>query len=113
VQGISVPVTDDLLAVVRLQLDPVTFERLDRAAAAIESRLPSGTRSLRAASIGRTSTTAASPLARGGVRCSTFVDRTSFAVMQRLGVLRAASLDEHFAVFRFGRDRRRAFEIVR
>ena len=41
------------------------------------------------------------------------VDRTSFAVMQRLGVLRAASLDEHFAIFRFGRDRRRAFEIVR
>ena len=41
------------------------------------------------------------------------VDRTSFALMQRLGVLRAASLDEHFAIFRFGRDRRRAFEIVR
>jgi len=41
------------------------------------------------------------------------VDRTSFAVMQRLGILRVASLDEHFAIFRFGRDRRRAFEIVR
>lgn len=41
------------------------------------------------------------------------VDRTSFALMQRLGVLRAATLDEHFAVFRFGRDRSRAFEIVR
>jgi predicted nucleic acid-binding protein len=41
------------------------------------------------------------------------VDRTSFAVMQRLGVLRAASLDEHFAIFRFGRNRSRAFEIVR
>jgi uncharacterized protein len=41
------------------------------------------------------------------------VDRTSFAVMQRLGVLRAAALDEHFAIFRFGRDRSRAFEIVR
>ncbi len=41
------------------------------------------------------------------------VDRTSFAVMQRLGVLRAATLDEHFAIFRFGRDRKRAFEIVR
>ena len=40
------------------------------------------------------------------------VDRTSFAVMQRLGVLRAATLDHHFAVFRFGRDRNRAFEIV-
>ena len=41
------------------------------------------------------------------------VDRTSFAVMQRLGVFRAASLDEHFAIFRFGRNRRRALEIVR
>lgn len=41
------------------------------------------------------------------------VDRTSFAVMQRLGVFRAASLDEHFAIFRFGRNRTRAFEIVR
>ena len=41
------------------------------------------------------------------------VDRTSFAVMQRLGVSRAASLDAHFAVFRFGRSRERAFEIVR
>ena len=41
------------------------------------------------------------------------VDLTSFAVMQRIGVLRAASLDDDFAVFRFGRRRERAFEIVR
>jgi hypothetical protein len=41
------------------------------------------------------------------------VARTSFAVMRRLGVLRAATLDEHFAVFRFGPGRNRAFEIVR
>jgi predicted nucleic acid-binding protein len=40
------------------------------------------------------------------------VDRTSFAVMQRLGIERAASLDDHFAVFRFGPNRRRAFTIV-
>jgi len=40
------------------------------------------------------------------------VDRTSFAVMQRLGVFRAATLDQHFAIFRFGRNRTRAFEIV-
>jgi uncharacterized protein len=40
------------------------------------------------------------------------VDRTSFAVMQRLGVLRVASLDEHFAIFRFGPNRSRAFELV-
>jgi predicted nucleic acid-binding protein len=41
------------------------------------------------------------------------VDRTSFAVMQRLGVYRAATFDDDFAVFRFGPNRQRAFEIVR
>lgn len=41
------------------------------------------------------------------------VDRTSFAVMLRLGIHRAASLDKDFAVFRFGPRRERAFEIVR
>jgi predicted nucleic acid-binding protein len=41
------------------------------------------------------------------------VDRTSFAVMQRLGIERAASLDEHFAIFRFGVKRRRSFTVVR
>lgn len=41
------------------------------------------------------------------------VDMTSFAVMQRIGVLRAASLDDDFAIFRFGRRRERAFELVR
>lgn len=41
------------------------------------------------------------------------VDRTSFAVMNRLGIERAASLDDHFAVFRFGPGRRLAFTIVR
>lgn len=41
------------------------------------------------------------------------VDRTSFAVMQRLGVLRAATFDNDFAVYRFGARRERAFEIVR
>jgi predicted nucleic acid-binding protein len=40
------------------------------------------------------------------------VDRTSFAVMQRLGVHRVASFDSDFAVFRFGPRRERAFEIV-
>ena len=40
------------------------------------------------------------------------VDRTSFAVMLRLGISRAASLDAHFAVFRFGPSRRTAFTIV-
>jgi predicted nucleic acid-binding protein len=41
------------------------------------------------------------------------VDRTSFAVMRRLGIERAASLDDDFAVFRFGPNRRQAFIIIR
>lgn len=41
------------------------------------------------------------------------VDRTSFAVMRRLGIDRAASLDDHFAVFRFGPGRRFAFTVLR
>lgn len=40
-------------------------------------------------------------------------DRTSFAVMRRLGIERAASFDADFAVYRFGPNRRRAFTIVR
>lgn len=41
------------------------------------------------------------------------VDRTSFAVMERLGLERAATFDDDFAVYRWGRERRRAFEVVR
>lgn len=41
------------------------------------------------------------------------VDRTSFAVMGRLGIERAASLDDDFAIFRFGPGRRRAFTVLR
>jgi len=41
------------------------------------------------------------------------VDRTSFAVMERLGLRRAASFDSDFAVYRYGRNRDRAFEILR
>jgi len=41
------------------------------------------------------------------------VDRTSFAVMQRMGVLRAATFDDDFAIYRFGTRRERAFEVVR
>lgn len=41
------------------------------------------------------------------------VDRTSFAVMRRLGIERVASLDEDFAVFRFGPKRRQSFSLIR
>jgi predicted nucleic acid-binding protein len=41
------------------------------------------------------------------------VDRTSFAVMRRLGIERAASLDDDFAIFCFGPNRRQAFTVVR
>ncbi|MGD2123448.1 MAG: PIN domain-containing protein [Gemmatimonadota bacterium] len=41
------------------------------------------------------------------------VDRTSFAVMERLGLERAASFDEDFAVYRWGPGRRRAFQVLR
>jgi predicted nucleic acid-binding protein len=40
------------------------------------------------------------------------VDRTSFALMQRLGIERAATLDAHFSVYRYGRRREKAFIVV-
>lgn len=41
------------------------------------------------------------------------VDRTSFAVMERLGLCRAAALKDDFAIYRFGSRRERSFEVVR
>lgn len=41
------------------------------------------------------------------------VDRTSFAVMERLGVTRVATFDEHFSIYRFGRRREHAFDVRR
>jgi len=40
-------------------------------------------------------------------------DRTSFAVMMRLGLTRAVAFDEHFAVFRYGPKRAQALQVVR
>jgi predicted nucleic acid-binding protein len=41
------------------------------------------------------------------------VDRTSFAVMERLGLTEAASFDYDFAIYRYGRNRDRAFRILK
>lgn len=41
------------------------------------------------------------------------VDLTSFAVMRRLGLSRAASFDRDFSVYRFGPRRDRALTVVR
>ena len=39
------------------------------------------------------------------------VDRTSWSIMQRLGVHEAISFDQYYSIYRFGRDRRQAFTV--
>jgi uncharacterized protein len=41
------------------------------------------------------------------------VDRTSFAVMERLDVTSVASFDEHFSIYRYGPHRDQAFDVRR
>ena len=41
------------------------------------------------------------------------VDRTSFAVMERLGLERVASFDDDFSVYRWGPKRQNAFQVLR
>ena len=41
------------------------------------------------------------------------VDRTSFVVLERLGLTQVASFDDDFLIYRFGPRRDRAFEVLR
>ena len=41
------------------------------------------------------------------------VDRTSFALMERLGITKVISFDDDFAIYRYGRGRTNAFELLR
>ena len=42
-----------------------------------------------------------------------FVDRTSFVIMERLAISKAISFDSDFLIYRFGANRDRAFEVLR
>ena len=41
------------------------------------------------------------------------VDRTSFAMMQRLGISKVVAFDDDFVIYRYGPDKRQAFEVLR
>jgi len=41
------------------------------------------------------------------------VDGTSFAAMERLGIVQTVSFDDDFVIYRYGQDRAAAFEVLR
>ncbi len=41
------------------------------------------------------------------------IDRTTFAMMERLQISKVVSFDDDFVIYRFGPGRRRAFEVLR
>jgi uncharacterized protein len=41
------------------------------------------------------------------------VDRTSFAMMERLQICKVVAFDDDFVIYRYGPDRRQAFEVLR
>jgi predicted nucleic acid-binding protein len=48
-----------------------------------------------------------------GDQSFSLVDRTRFAMMERLAISRAISFDNDFVIYRFGPDRQQAFEVMR
>jgi predicted nucleic acid-binding protein len=48
-----------------------------------------------------------------GEQSFSLVDRTSFAMMERLGISKIIAFDDDFVIYRFGPDRRQAFEVLR